>query len=158
MPISAANAVDPRWENLAVGLCHVLGNTCRLARTSMSYSWNVTGPGARSFALVLEQHGAEMHDQLKPLALLIRGLSSPAYLNYHDTNLAVDPPRDGPMPGIEGMMAALVEGHRQASLSVDATLDLARDCEDAPSIAHLSAHLGLHRRMVWELSAEQSAI
>ena len=112
--------------DICFGLCHVLGNGCRLARTTETYAWNVTGPGSMEVERLLVQQGAELQAATAEVAHLITALGGVAILDYTDLVMEASPPRRGDsLPDMTGMIRQLMRGHEQASLSVEAVTDVA---------------------------------
>ncbi len=132
----------------------VLGNTCRLSRTTACYAWNVVGPGARSLASCLEQQSTELHDALNPLARYVRGMGMPVILDYSDVTMTIDPPRDHQMPIIDDMIHSLVRGHREACVSLRAAMDLSSQVEEHTTTTILADRMVAHREHIRQLSVD----
>ena len=132
-------------------LGHVLGNTCRIGRTSVSFGWNAAGPGAADAHRCFCAQGNALHDSLHAMALHIRGLGHIAVLDYSDLNVVVNPPTGKTLPSLEQMGSVLRKAHSEACLSIQAATDIAEERSDYSTLHILSTHLALHRRHIWEL-------
>lgn len=141
---------------LEEALSHIVGNTCRLSRTSACYGWNVVGPGARALASCLDRQSAELHNALNPLARHIRGMGMPVILDYSDVSMSVDPPRDYQMPITDDMIGSLVRGHEEACMSLRAAMDLSAEIEEHATTTLLANRMAAHRDHICELSIEQA--
>ena len=69
---------------LCDALCHVLGNTCRIIRTTRSYEWNVSGRGAELARQCFCEHATEQQKTVERVAYHIIGLRGRPILDYSD--------------------------------------------------------------------------
>lgn len=136
---------------LGDALCHILGNTCRLSRTAMSYQWNVRGQDARGLASCLREQAEELHNCLDSIAEHIRGLGLPAVLDYSDVVVELNPPDKEFLPSQAEMISNLIAGHDQACFSLIAALDMSSEYGDHGTTQLLALRLNMHRRHKWQL-------
>lgn len=134
---------------LCDALCHVLGNTCRIIRTTRSYEWNVSGRGAELARRCFCEHATEQQRTVERVAYHIIGLRGSPILDYSDEVLEVDPPTKHDIPSLRVMVERLCRGHAQADTSVNAAADLAREFLETATVNLLvsqSEMHGLHSR------------
>ncbi|MDW4497862.1 ferritin-like domain-containing protein [Sulfitobacter sp. D35] len=131
--------------DLCDALCHVLGNTCRIGRTTKSYEWNVQGKGALMAEACFREQASELEVAIEHLARHIVGLGGRAILDYSDAVVEVNPPTTSDVPDLATMVRNLKEGHTQAGLSVNAANDLAREADEVASVKLLADRLEAHR-------------
>lgn len=104
------------YDDICLGLCHVLGNSCRLARTTESYAWNVNGAGAAEIERVLLEQLAELQAGMTEVAGQITALGGAAVLDYADLIMDISPPdRGDSLPKPTVMLQQLMRAHEQAS-------------------------------------------
>ncbi len=139
------------------GLRHVLGNTCRIGRTAISYAWNVTGAGARGASACFEEQSVELFEAVHDIAKHIRGLGMYAVFDYSDKILSLQPPGANEIPDVATMLEHLRVGHEQACLSIEAATDVARECQEDATVHLLSARLSAHRGHLWRTVMEYPA-
>ncbi|MEM7545946.1 MAG: ferritin-like domain-containing protein [Pseudomonadota bacterium] len=137
---------------LIEGLNHVLGNTCRIARTTRSFAWNITGAGGCMAIRCFNNQSDELSGSIEPLALHILGLGGPALLDYTDGVVEVNPPTVAAIPSKASMIDRLREAHRRAEASARAALDVALDDQEWPTVVHLSGRIDAHRAHARELA------
>lgn len=118
-------------------LCHVLGNTCRIAATTQSFYWNVTGPQAGSLKVIFMTQYREMHDALDRIAMRARSLGEFVAQDYSDavllpTLMAISSSKS------EQMLSVLIEAHEASLLSLDTAMDVAEAYQDRTTIALLA--------------------
>ncbi|WP_299285050.1 ferritin-like domain-containing protein [uncultured Tateyamaria sp.] len=130
---------------LCDALCHVLGNTCRMARTTKSYEWNVEGPGAEVARQCFREQARELDDIIDPIAKQVLSLGLRPVLDYSDGVVLINPPTAHDIPELSNMVSTLRRGHKQAALSVSAALDVARDADEMPAVGFLGAMITVHR-------------
>lgn len=133
-------------------LCHILGNTCRIHRTTRSYEWNVSGPGAEVVRRCLNEQATEMEDAIMPIAQQILGLEGKPIFDYSDGVVAVNPPTRRGMPALSDMISQLREGHAQALLSIGAALDVAREADEVSTVFFLAGRIDMHRAHRYQLA------
>ncbi|WP_299611575.1 ferritin-like domain-containing protein [uncultured Tateyamaria sp.] len=126
-------------------LCHILGNTCRIHRTTRSYEWNASGPGSELVRLCLHDQANEMRDAIGPIAQQILGLGGQPIFDYSDGVVAVNPPSGGDLPILSDMVDELYKGHTQAKLSIGAAIDVARDADELATMVFLAGRIDMHR-------------
>lgn len=154
----ANGPTDPMLKaSLIDACCHVLGNTCRISRTTLNYQWNTIGQGALQAEDWFKEQANELHAALTPIAEHIRGLGGVAILDYSDETLSAAPSLFSELPALSDMFKSLTEQHREASLTIEAAIDIAQECADWPSIILLSDRLAAHRRHAWRNDAGMSA-
>lgn len=132
-------------DSLNDALCHVLGNTCRIGRTSNSYEWNVEGHGALAAEACFHEQTRELHESVDVIADHIRRLGGYAILDYSDNVVVVNPPTAEELPALPKMLSNLKEGHVQAKLSVNAAMDIAVEVHEVSTIQLLVTRLNAHR-------------
>ncbi|MEM6422286.1 MAG: ferritin-like domain-containing protein [Pseudomonadota bacterium] len=137
-PISTAALID--------ACCHILGNTCRIARMALTYQWNAVGLGALQAEASFRDQADELHGALTPIAEHVRALGGVAILDYSDTTVTAAPPGFADLPALAEMLRILTDCHREAGLSIEAAIDIAEESADRPSIALLTERLAAHRR------------
>lgn len=130
---------------LCDAMCHVLGNTCRIARTAKSYEWNAQGRGAILAQTCFRDQADELHAALEPIAQSILGLGAPAILDYSDTVVAITPPTAADVPTLERMIENLSEGQIEARHSIGAAIDLATQIDEQCMVHLLSERIAAHR-------------
>ncbi|MEM7730907.1 MAG: ferritin-like domain-containing protein [Pseudomonadota bacterium] len=140
-PISKAGLID--------ACCHILGNTCRIARIALSYQWNVAGPGALQAEASFRDQSEELHGALAPIAEHIRSLGGAAILDYSDDTVMADIPTPSDLPDLLEMFQVMVDCHREACISIEAAIDIAEEAADRPGIRLLTDRLAAHRRHAW---------
>lgn len=133
-------------EQVGHALNHVLGNTCRMARTAKSYEWNARGPGCMMAAAQFRSQAEEMHGAIEPIASHIMGLGLPAILDYTDQVVALNPPTVDAIPSLIEMVREMASGHKQSGLSVLAVLDVASEAGEFATITLMSQRIDAHRR------------
>ena len=133
-------------EQVGQALNHVLGNTCRMARTAKSYEWNARGPGCRPAAEEFREQACEMHGSIEPIAFHIMGLGWPPVLDYTDQVVALNPPTIEAIPSLLDMIRELSAGHEQSGISVLAVLDVASEAGEHATMTLMSARIDAHRR------------
>lgn len=136
----------PEKQDLNDALCHVLGNTCRIARTARSYEWNVTGRHALTAEASFQDQADELMAATLDIARHVRGLGTIAILDYSDAVVEVNPPTHAAMPTLEKMCQNLASGHLQANHSIGAAMDIARELDEVPTFVFLAARIDVHRR------------
>lgn len=139
-------------ESMNEALCHVLGNTCRLGRTTNSYEWNVEGHGALAAETCFQRQAKELHRSLGVLASHIRRLGAYAILDYSDSVVVINPPTVEEIPTLRQMIINLQEGHTQAKLSIFAAMDMAQEIDEVTTIQLLASRLNAHRDHLWRLN------
>lgn len=145
-----------RTAILEEALSHIVGNTCRLSRTSACYGWNAKGPGARELMSCLAEQSEELHQALVPLAAHMRNLGLPVVLDYSDVTMTIDPPSERLVPILEDMVTTLVRGHEEACISLRAAIDLSAEIEEHATTFILAHRLEAHRTHIRVLSAERA--
>jgi len=126
-------------------LCHVLGNTCRIYRTTRSYEWNVSGPGAELARTCFHDQGNDLSRAISAIADQILGLGGAPILDYSDAVVKIDPPTHWDIPSQSEMIVNLRDGHQQANFSVNAALDLVREVDELATLHFLTRQITLHR-------------
>lgn len=154
-----SNAVDDAamvhplgLSEVADALCHVLGNTCRLARVAQCYGWNAMGRGALEAERCYLGQAQEMHAALDLIAHHIRVLGGVAVQNYSDDLLQIAMPNGKAMPTLHEMTPAMSGAHEEICLSISAAIDVARDVDDLTSMHLLAARHGAHKAHIWRLT------
>lgn len=137
---------------LTEALCHVLGNTCRIERTSKSYAWNANGPGSFLLAQMFRKQADEMNGATEPIAQLIIGLRGAPILDYSDAIVAVNPPTASDIPNLANMLANLRDANRHAGTSVKAAIDVAKEADEWSALVMLTRRLEAHRKHAHQLS------
>lgn len=127
-------------------LCHILGNTCRIARSATSYAWNVVGPGAYAARQCFRDQSHELHASVELIGDHIRALGGCAAFDYTDEVVALNPPANGVILDLPRMIANLTDAHRQACQSIKAAIDVARESDDEATVVLLAERLAAHRR------------
>ncbi|MEM8795931.1 MAG: ferritin-like domain-containing protein [Pseudomonadota bacterium] len=150
--------IDPMLKaSLIDACCHVLGNTFRISRITLTYQWNTMGQGAFQAEGCFKEQADELHTALTPIAEHIRGLGGVAILDYSDQTLSAAPSFFSELPSLSDMFQSLIEHHREACLTIEAAIDIAQESADWPSIGLLSDRLATHRRHAWRNSIGMSA-
>ncbi len=138
-------------ETLYDALCHVIGNTCRIMRTSKSYAWNASGRGAIVAQQCFIEQAEELHNAITPLALHVLGLGGAPIFDYSDAIVDIEPPSRNAIPRLPKMIDMLAEGHVQANYSICATIDIAREIDEISTVhilaLRIDAHRGFHQRL-----------
>ncbi|MEM9761678.1 MAG: ferritin-like domain-containing protein [Pseudomonadota bacterium] len=137
---------------LADALCHVLGNTCRLARVAQCFGWNAMGRGALEAERCYLSQAEEMHTALDPIAQHIRMLGGVAVQDYSDDLVRISMPDSKLMPGLTEMTIAMSGAHEEICLSISAAIDVARGLDDPSSIQLLATRCGAHKIHAWRLT------
>lgn len=140
------------YDDICFGLCHVLGNSCRLARTSETYAWNVTGAGSVEIERVLLAQVAELQAGMTDVAHQITALGGAAILDYSDLIMEISPPGRGdglPKPTV--MLQQLMRAHEQAALSVEAVGDVAIAFDEPMTQQMMAGRLRAHRQHHFQL-------
>ncbi|MEL6463794.1 MAG: ferritin-like domain-containing protein [Pseudomonadota bacterium] len=132
-----ADRAPLRRRSISEALCHVLGNTCRIAATTQSFYWNVTGPQAASLKSIFAVQYREMHDALDRIAMRSRALGEFVAQDYSDavllpTLLAISSSKS------DQMLKILIEAHEASLLSLDAAMDVADAYQDRTTVALLA--------------------
>ena len=138
-------------EQVGQALNHVLGNTCRMARTAKSYEWNARGPGCVTAATQFRSQAREMHGAIESIASHIMGLGLPAILDYSDRVVALNPPTADEIPTLVQMIRELLSGHEQSGLSVQAVTDVAQEAGEFSTVSLMSSRIDAHRRHRFDL-------
>ena len=136
-------------QALCEGLCHLLGNTCRLARATMTFGWNENGPGASARDTLLAAQAKELHRALDTIAAHAAGLGIAPVLDYTDVNLTLRLPTlsdaEAGLPAGAAALNLLAEAHAEAAGSVEAAIDVALMAESYASLMLMTARLEAHR-------------
>lgn len=132
--------------SLCDAFCHVLGNTCRIARTAKSYEWNVDGPGAIEAARCFAGQASELETAIDPLAHHVLGLGGRAILDYSDAVVEANPPTIDLIPRLGDMVRILSDGHEQARHAIGAAMDIAQAVDEVPSVHILALRMDAHRQ------------
>lgn len=140
--------LDPTVDALR----HVLGNTCRLALTTLNAHWNVGGPAFFGLHAALEAQYRELWDALDGLGERVRALGGVALADHTDRLVVPVFASDAP-PDTAAMLASLVEGHHEMMIAIGAAMDVARAADDEATIALLGERLGAHGQYRWQLAA-----
>lgn len=150
--VDDATILDPLGvSEIADALCHVLGNTCRLARVAQCFGWNAVGRGALEAERCYLGQAEEMHAALDPIAQHIRMLGGVAVQNYSDDLVRIALPNGKAMPTLGEMTTAMSAGHQETCLSISASLDIARGFDDLTSMHLLTTRWGAHKAHIWRL-------
>lgn len=149
MTVSPTKAVPTQKQAMSCAMSHVLGNTCRLAMTTLNYHWNVRGPQFYPMHKLFEHQYREMWEALDPIAERIRALGSFAIADHTDNVVVpvVAAPED--MPDADGMMANLVAGHESMQVALRSALDIAHDQEDEATVTLLGERAVAHGTHAW---------
>lgn len=139
-------------KTICDALCHILGNTCRISRTTRSYEWNVSGEGAELARQCFQEHSAEQDLSIVPIALHIIGLGGNPILDYSDGVVEVDPPSKDELPSLPEMINRLSLGHSQANRSIRAAVDIAQQHNLITTLVLLAAQSEMHRLQRHRLS------
>lgn len=135
--------------SLIDALCHVLGNTCRIARIAKHHQWNAAGPGAIQAEARFRDQADELLAALDQIAEHIRTIGGVAVLDYTDVKVSADPSTFSGLPVMPELVQVLVESHHEACLTIEAAIDIAEEAADRSSIHLLTDRLGAHRRHAW---------
>ena len=133
-------------------LCHILGNTCRISRTTRSYEWNVSGKGAELARQCFHEHSVEQEVSVVPIAHHIIGLGGSPIFDYSDGVVEVDPPSKDELPSLPEMINRLSLGHTQANRSIRAAVDIAQQHNFTTTVVLLAAQSEMHRLQRHRLS------
>ena len=126
-----------RRRSICEALCHVLGNTCRIAATTQSFYWNINGPLALGLKPIFKEQYQEMHDALDRIALRGRALGEYVALDYSDAVLLPTLTTIASSKAVQ-MVSVLVEAHEASILSLNAAMDIADAYEDRATTSVLS--------------------
>ncbi|MEM7506181.1 MAG: ferritin-like domain-containing protein [Pseudomonadota bacterium] len=130
-------------------LCHVLGNTCRIARIAISYQWNARGPGSFQAETEFREQAGELHEALDHIAEHIRSLGGVAILDYTDSSLTANAPTPLDLPALPEMIQIMISAHGEACISIEAAIDIAEEAAERPSVQLLTDRIAAHRRHGW---------
>ncbi|MEM8792455.1 MAG: hypothetical protein AAGE80_12620 [Pseudomonadota bacterium] len=139
-------------SGLTQALCHVLGNTCRVARVAQCFGWNAMGRGALEAERCYLNQAEEMHGALDPIAWHIRALGGIAVQNYSDDLVRIAMPNGDTMLCLAEMTATMSDAHHEICLSISAAMDVARDLDDLSSMNLLAARCSAHKAHFWRLN------
>lgn len=133
-------------DEICTALCHVLGNTCRIYRTTRCYEWNASGKGADLARMCFHDQANELATTALPeIASHIRALDGSPILDYSDGVVKIDPPTAQDIPTLSEMITNLRSGHEQANISISAAIDIAREIDEWPTLSFLTTQVTLHR-------------
>ena len=138
---------------IAEAIRHILGNTCRLVRTTQCCKWNARGPLAAAAALIFALQIEEMlraEDELAERLLLV----SAAAVSDDSEAVIVPRPQDHDYAAltVNDMVGLLAQGHDRALVSIAAGCDVAREYADHGSLHVLGVRLVAHQRHALRLS------
>lgn len=143
-------------DHLCDALCHILGNTCRMIRTTRSYEWNVAGRGAELARQCFNEHAMQQSEMVEPIACQILGLGGQPIFDYSDAVLEIDPPTKDDLPPLPEMVSRLSRGHVQAKISIQAAVDVAQACSETATQNLLVAQADMHRFQGYRLALLQA--
>lgn len=123
----------------------MLGNTCRIYRTTRSYEWNVSGQGAEQARVCFHDQANDLSRSIPGIADQILGLGGSPILDYSDAVVTIDPPTHDEIPSQPDMITNLMDGHRQANFSVSAVADMVREIDELATLNFLAQQITLHR-------------
>lgn len=137
-------------------LNHVLGNGCRLLRTSKCAEWNIHGQGAAEAASVFRSQAAEIfqgQDQIASRIWFLRGVAVP---DDEDDVVVLRPQDQSYLPSdTQSLVSMMMGGHENAVLSLKAAFDVAEDIGNVATATILAQrvlahedHIGVLRRLV----------
>lgn len=138
-------------EAVVDALRHVLGNTCRLAMTTLSYHWNVRGPHFHSRHVMFESQYRELWEALDPIAERIRALDAAAVPDHADNIVVPVAARPDDLPHSERMVPLLVAGHEAMLIALRSAVDIASEEEDEGTVSLLGERLLAHGKHAWTL-------
>ena len=144
---------DDRGGAVADALQHVLGNTCRLAVTTLSFHWNVTGPRFGALHDLFEAQYCELWAALDPIGERIRALGHPALADHADEVVVPFLDGRGALPMADRMRHVLADGHANIEIALQAALDVAQGAGDEGTAAILGERLVAHGKHRWMLRA-----
>ena len=153
MQHSLATLSPAHRTNVAHALRHVLGNTCRLAMTTLNYHWNVDGAQFVSLHRLLDEQSQELWTALDPIAERVRAIGQRVVADYSDRIVVPTVQAIEDLPASAEMVQHLIEGHSAMETALMAANDVAQDVGDEASSSILGERLVAHGKHLWMLQS-----
>ena len=127
-------------------LSHILGNTLRLASTTLNFRWNVVGPFAIVLHGVFKDQADELWAAADDLGEALRAIDAPASGEQYDPIIlpCVQELTDAPV--CQQMKCILLQAHTDMCTAIEAALDVALAEQDLGTAGILTTRLNAHRR------------
>ena len=138
-------------KSIAEGLAKLLADTYSLYLKTHFFHWNVTGPMFNTLHLMFETHYNEMWLAVDPIAERIRALGIHAPGTYSAFGKLTSIKESENVPKAEEMIKQLVLGHETVTATARASVKIAEDANDQPTLDLLTQRMQYHEKTAWML-------
>ena len=142
---------DAQREAIGSGLSRLLADSYSLFLMTHNFHWNVVGPQFRSLHLMFEEQYTELFTGVDEIAERIRslGLQAPGTFKKFESLASFTIPEDA--MGAREMLLALVQAQEAVVRTARATLPVADEANDQPTLDLLTQRLDIHEKTAWML-------
>ncbi len=144
---------DAQREAIGSGLSRLLADSYSLFLMTHNFHWNVVGPQFRSLHLMFEEQYTELFTGVDEIAERIRslGLQAPGTFKKFESQASFAIPED--IMGARDMLLALVQAQEAVVRTARATLAVADEANDQPTLDLLTRRMEIHEKNAWMLRA-----
>ena len=144
---------DAQREAIGSGLSRLLADSYSLFLMTHNFHWNVVGPQFRSLHLMFEEQYTELFTGVDEIAERIRslGLQAPGTFKKFESLASFTIPEDA--MGAREMLLALVQAQEAVVRTARATLPVADEANDQPTLDLLTRRMEIHEKNAWMLRA-----
>ncbi|HES76263.1 MAG TPA: DNA starvation/stationary phase protection protein [bacterium] len=144
---------DAQREAIGAGLSRLLADSYSLFLMTHNFHWNVVGPQFRSLHLMFEEQYTELFTGVDEIAERIRslGIAAPGTFKKFESLASFAIPEDA--MGAGEMLVALVQAQEAVVRTARATLPVADEANDQPTMDLLTRRMEIHEKNAWMLRA-----
>lgn len=144
---------DAQREAIGAGLSKLLADSYSLFLMTHNFHWNVIGPQFRSLHLMFEEQYTELFTGVDEIAERIRslGLAAPGTFKKFEALASFSIPEEA--MGASEMLVALVAAQEAVVRTARASLPVADEANDQPTVDLLTRRMEIHEKNAWMLRA-----
>jgi len=144
---------DAQREAIGSGLSRLLADSYSLFLMTHNFHWNVVGPQFRSLHMMFEEQYTELFTGVDEIAERIRslGLAAPGTFKKFAALASFEIPEDA--LNARAMMLALVQAQEAVVRTARASLSVADEANDQPTVDLLTRRMEIHEKNAWMLRA-----
>jgi len=144
---------DAQREAIGTGLSKLLADSYSLFLMTHNFHWNVVGPQFRSLHLMFEEQYTELFTGVDEIAERIRslGLAAPGTFKKFEALASFEIPEVA--LNARAMLLALVQAQEAVVRTARASLAVADEANDQPTVDLLTRRMEIHEKNAWMLRA-----
>ncbi|MGD9887819.1 MAG: Dps family protein [Halothiobacillaceae bacterium] len=144
---------DAQREAIGAGLSKLLADSYSLFLMTHNFHWNVVGSQFRSLHMMFEEQYTELFTGVDEIAERLRslGLAAPGTFKQFEALASFAIPEG--MMNARAMLLALVDAQEAVVRTARATLPVADEANDQPTLDLLTRRMEVHEKNAWMLRA-----